>query len=240
MNAVKKKLKSQRGASAVIALMFFVVASAVGAIVLSSASANAGRATHALSDQQEYYAVESALKLITDDFASGEMRFPAEENAEPSGDAAQKHILKIEDFVFSETQDHKIEKSVSISSNDCPGMPEVTGTLTLQYTKQKDDDSNLYSFLTNSTTTKKKVDALKLSDNLKLVLDIGVQIDPENEDLQSNRVRITYLPIVTTKNVYTKKVSENGTETGDVESKLVTTISWYQQKMEKGVSAANG
>lgn len=240
MNAVKKKLKSQRGASAVIALMFFVVASAVGAIVLSSASANAGRATHALSDQQEYYAVESALKLITDDFASGEMRFPAEEDAEPSGDAAQKHILKIEDFVFSETEDsihYEVKKSVSIVSDDCPGMPEVSGTLTLQYTKQKeDDDSNLYSFLTNSTTTKKKVDALKLSDNLKLVLDIGVQIDPENEDLQSNRVIITYLPIVTAKTIY----KQDPSNPGDVEPKLVTTISWYQQKMERGVSAENG
>ena len=239
MNAVKKKLKSQRGASAVIALMFFVVASAVGAIVLSSASANAGRATHALSDQQEYYAVESALKLITDDFASGEMRFPAEEDAEPSGDAAQKHILKIEDFVFSETEDsihYEVKKSVSIVSDDCPGMPEVSGTLTLQYTKQKEDAPNdLNNFLIVLAKTKKDVDDLKLSDNLKLVLNIGA-VDPNDSNEKSNQVRITYLPIVTAKTIY----KQDPSNPGDVEPKLVTTISWYQQKMEKGVSAANG
>lgn len=67
MDAVRKKLKSGSGASSVIAMLFFVTAMILGATVLSAAAANAGRATHALRDQQEYYAVESAIKLIKAD-----------------------------------------------------------------------------------------------------------------------------------------------------------------------------
>ena len=61
---VLKKLKSEKGASSIVALLFFLVAMMVGSVVLASASANAGRASHALKDQQEYYAVESAIDLI--------------------------------------------------------------------------------------------------------------------------------------------------------------------------------
>ena len=227
MNAVKKKLKSQRGASAVIALMFFVVASAVGAIVLSSASANAGRATHALSDQQEYYAVESALKLITDDFASGEMRFPAEEDAEPSGEDAQ-HLLTSVDLSDGEPKNFSIAPDSSR-----PGMPEVKGTLEVKCSDATLSFDDIKEKLTAATSTKKDVDNMKLSEKLSLVLDIWA-VDPKDSNGKSNPVRITYLPIVTTKNVYSVD------EEGDVSGSLVTTISWYQQKMEKGVSAANG
>ena len=43
MERVREKLHSRTGASLLIALLFFLVAMTVGAVVLTAASANAGR-----------------------------------------------------------------------------------------------------------------------------------------------------------------------------------------------------
>ena len=69
MQEIKRKLNSSKGASVIIALLYFLVAMMVGAVVLTAAATNAGSASHALKDQQEYYAVESAIKLIRSDMA---------------------------------------------------------------------------------------------------------------------------------------------------------------------------
>lgn len=71
---VRKKLKSNDGASLMLALLFFLVCAAAGAVILASATASVGRVT-SLQDtdrQQEECAVESAAallksELITDD-----------------------------------------------------------------------------------------------------------------------------------------------------------------------------
>ena len=69
MKAVRRKLNSRRGASMLIALLYFLVASVIGAVVLIAASGNAGRITHHRNDLREYYAVQSAVKLVKEDMA---------------------------------------------------------------------------------------------------------------------------------------------------------------------------
>ncbi len=67
-NAVRKKLHSQAGASLLIALLFFLVALMVGAVVLTAAATNAGRLARNRQEQQDYLAVASAARLVEEDF----------------------------------------------------------------------------------------------------------------------------------------------------------------------------
>lgn len=64
---VKRKLSSQRGASLLMALLYFLVAAMVGAVVLTAAVTNAGRVTRNKADQQTYLAVSSAVLLAQED-----------------------------------------------------------------------------------------------------------------------------------------------------------------------------
>jgi len=69
MGAVRQKLKSKRGASIVLALIFFLVCAAIGGIVLASAASNAGRLSHIRQEQQAYLTASSAAKLVRDELA---------------------------------------------------------------------------------------------------------------------------------------------------------------------------
>lgn len=69
MERVRGKLHSRTGASMLIALLFFLVAMTVGAVVLTAASANAGRVTRNRQEQQNYLAVASAAELVKEDIA---------------------------------------------------------------------------------------------------------------------------------------------------------------------------
>src|SRR5574344_1463921 len=70
MREIRKKLKSRSGASILLALLFLLIALSVGAIVLTSASANAGRIERNRQEQQNYLAVRSAALLLRDDLAN--------------------------------------------------------------------------------------------------------------------------------------------------------------------------
>ncbi|MEG1989029.1 MAG: hypothetical protein RR035_07555, partial [Oscillibacter sp.] len=59
-----QKLHSRRGASILLALLFFLVCGFVGAVVLGSAVANAEKLQGRREDQQTYYAVSSAARLL--------------------------------------------------------------------------------------------------------------------------------------------------------------------------------
>ena len=50
-----------------LALLFLFLALSVGAVVLTAASANAGRAARLRQEQQDYFAVQSAARLLRDD-----------------------------------------------------------------------------------------------------------------------------------------------------------------------------
>ncbi|MDO5111470.1 MAG: hypothetical protein Q4E65_04095 [Clostridia bacterium] len=67
MRALRQKLHSQRGASILVALLFFLVCMMVGGVVLTAAAANAGRLTHLRQDQQTYFILSSAVRLVRDD-----------------------------------------------------------------------------------------------------------------------------------------------------------------------------
>ena len=70
MKAVNRKLKSSRGASMIMALVFLLAALVLGAVALTAASANAGRTGRKVKEQQVYYALSSAAELIKEDMSA--------------------------------------------------------------------------------------------------------------------------------------------------------------------------
>jgi len=77
MNRARAKLHSSSGASMVMALLFLLLCLMVGAVILTAASANAGRVSRQRSQQQDYFTVSSAAKLLRDElegltFTTGE------------------------------------------------------------------------------------------------------------------------------------------------------------------------
>ena len=67
MRAVTKKLKSRRGVTIIMAMVFFLVCAVIGSIVLATAGTNAGRLSHMRSGQQAHLTVSSAAGLVRDE-----------------------------------------------------------------------------------------------------------------------------------------------------------------------------
>ncbi len=63
-SALRQKLHSQRGASLVITLLFFLLCLMVAAVTLTAASASVGRTVKQRKEQRAYLSVSSAAQLI--------------------------------------------------------------------------------------------------------------------------------------------------------------------------------
>lgn len=66
MRSIQRKLHSERGASFLIALLFFLICLTMGSLILTAATANAVKAKDRYEDQQNYLAAASAARLIKD------------------------------------------------------------------------------------------------------------------------------------------------------------------------------
>ncbi len=66
MKSVRAKLHSSSGASMAFALIFLLLCLMVGAVVLTAAASNVGRISHARANEQDYFTVSSAARLLRD------------------------------------------------------------------------------------------------------------------------------------------------------------------------------
>lgn len=64
MKHLTQKLKSQRGASMLFALLVFLLCMLAGVAALTAAAANVGRYTHLEKEQRQYFSTSSALALL--------------------------------------------------------------------------------------------------------------------------------------------------------------------------------
>lgn len=67
MASLRNKLRSQQGASILLALAVLLVCTMVAAVVLVAASANAGKGLSSQEQTRSFYAVSSAAQLFADD-----------------------------------------------------------------------------------------------------------------------------------------------------------------------------
>lgn len=72
MGSIRGKLRSQRGASILLALLFFLVCAMVGASVLMAAASNAGKSRSSREEQQKYLTLSSAMQLVCDELTAAE------------------------------------------------------------------------------------------------------------------------------------------------------------------------
>ena len=70
MEALKKKIKSSRGSSLLIAMLFMLACMTIGASIFMVADANASKAASNRDIQQKYLAVSSAVRMIVDELES--------------------------------------------------------------------------------------------------------------------------------------------------------------------------
>lgn len=64
---VRQKLNSRRGASFLLALLFFLICALVSSTVLMAAAANAGRSRSEREEHQRYLTLSSAVRLLCDE-----------------------------------------------------------------------------------------------------------------------------------------------------------------------------
>lgn len=69
MSAIRKKLNSRRGASFVIAMLFFLICTMIASVLITAAVSNAGRTEKQRDEAQAYLAASSAARLLRDDLA---------------------------------------------------------------------------------------------------------------------------------------------------------------------------
>ena len=90
MRAIPLKLRSQRGASMLLALLFLLICSMVTASILMAAAANAGKHRSNLEEHQTYLALSSAVSLLCDELNGVEYRgryyYEVEEQYEENDD----------------------------------------------------------------------------------------------------------------------------------------------------------
>lgn len=72
--AISRKLRDQRGASLLLALLFLLICSMVAASILMAAAANAGKHRSNLEEHQVYLALSSAVSTLCDELNRSEYR----------------------------------------------------------------------------------------------------------------------------------------------------------------------
>ena len=85
MIRVKQKLNSSRGASILLALVLFLLCAMVSAVVVGSAMTNMQKVKNRREQQQVYYSVSSAARLLHD--AMEQVSFVGSESVQTYGTA---------------------------------------------------------------------------------------------------------------------------------------------------------
>lgn len=75
-----KKYKNTSGASIFIALIFLLLCALVGSVVLTAASASSGRLVNLKKNEQSYYTVLSAAKLLKNEIIHSRVEITSENN----------------------------------------------------------------------------------------------------------------------------------------------------------------
>ena len=83
MKHLTQKLKSQRGASMLFALLVFLLCMLAGTAALTAAAANVGRYAHLEDEQRQYFSTSSALALLQAELDAAVAADPADPDAPP-------------------------------------------------------------------------------------------------------------------------------------------------------------
>lgn len=101
---IRRKLHSERGASMVLALGVFIVATMISMVIVSAAYSNARKLNSRKEKQQAYYAVKSAVGMLQD-FVVGDTIKETVDVVEIDGEDKEQddtRVIKYNDYGFLE------------------------------------------------------------------------------------------------------------------------------------------
>lgn len=141
MGAINNKLKSNSGATLMMALLFFVVCAVTGSMILLGATTTAGRLEGMKASDQNYYAVRSAAKFIEKQLSNEHIKV--------------KEKLIIEETTVTTIEDEvpKEEVTTSYTYEKPVFYHVVNGSEQLINSDVRSEDNILLYLLTNSSIT---------------------------------------------------------------------------------------
>ena len=178
MQAIKKKLRSQRGASLTFALLIFLVCAVVGSVVLAAGTASSGRMSQIAEMDQRYYSVNSAARLLTELIDGKSVTIVRTEQEGLSPTYQNENGIAINDYNFDSIARHAAyciatEKNASytlqMKVNDNEDLNvQISEKITISpekliLTVQNEDNANAYAMkLTFSPDVNKVVEEIPI------------------------------------------------------------------------------
>ncbi len=240
-NAVGKKLSSQAGASLLIALVYFLTAMTVGAVVLTAASTNAGRLARNRREQQDYLAVASAALLVKEDFRGTVLT------------VGYKRVVTITTRTYEdpETGQPQTETSTSTDYSRTPAV--LTGGSELLRDKPEDDLAQLYYSTVTALRTAApgemeyplEIEAedlptvsgamrVEMGEAEKARCTITVELYIEKDGAHTNAITVLFAPSV---NNTQSTEREYGADTETITTTCTAAVTWDTPVITKGAAA---
>lgn len=124
---IKRKLSEDSGASILIALIFFMICAVVGTLMITASMASSGRMHNLKSDQQSYYNIYSAAKLLEKELC--DQKYSKYKEVSESGEESMEYLEK-PNSSFSDLlvncADHIFEKHTEIEKTLYVSLPSST------------------------------------------------------------------------------------------------------------------
>lgn len=136
MKDPRKKLRSESGASILLALLFLLVCVMAGASVLAAAASNAGKIRGNRAEQQKYLTLSSAIRLICDELGEAEYRgkYQVYEWTVPEKRDAEGNVVSpAKDYFYCQQQEG--EYTCLDLTEQLPLGPELDGIFHRQFAK---------------------------------------------------------------------------------------------------------
>jgi Tfp pilus assembly protein PilX len=258
-----RKLHTQRGASLLVALMFFLVCAMVAAVIVGSATTNAMKLQQRKEDKQVYNSVSSAAKLLRDKV--GQLTMEGSESKVHYGcnDYTPNTSLYSSDFTMSPAQctDSESVTAVAPMVDDAAVTDDPLLNLLAEGAQKV-----FQSELSLVTDQKKSFDGWNSSftiDDGKCTVNVEVSIKddysltfrltPAEDDLddayamtltcegKSDTKQTEEQPIcthtVTLQPLDSRKTKTSTSDFTGTKKTITTTISWQTGVIEKGVSS---
>lgn len=148
MQAIRNKLKTQKGASITFALLLFLVCAVISSVVIVAATTAAGRMSQLPQMDQRYYAVTSAANLLKNEIDGKTIKIAMDSAAdnedmltEASRAVAEKKTLEDKKFIVA--SDFGKSEGLNIAINCLIEKKLENGLLEFDISNCKDDIGTL-------------------------------------------------------------------------------------------------
>lgn len=261
MTRAKRKLNSSRGASILLALVLFLLCAMVSAVVVGSAMTNMQKVKNRQEQQQVYYSVSSAARLIHD--AMSQVTFTGTESMQTYGCAGEvtsgtTGVTFVNNDQHPSAEYYPITFDMDDTSKDLPlakilqdGAQKVyQSSITLDSSQRVPFTSWSTSFIIEDDTNPAVKVMVTIDRNYNLTFKLSPQDEKWEDDYQMTVLcagNSVDPQKVEEKTSCTHKVKHYDYESGQEVTKdvtydgilttITTTINWVPGRILKGVSS---